>query len=540
LDFINNNRWYWIAIAITALLSYGFTLTNYSVSVDDETIQTYAHGGVLLSQGRFGSSHFLGLIFDAYDFLPFWLDFLGLIILVIAVVAWSIYFIRMSHGRLEKKFTIIFSCLLISFPVLAHLIIFMGALYSIGFSFLFTAVALILFSSSLCNDKDVSSLCFIKTLNFKSLFKIIAAIILLAISIGIFEWTPVLFLTGIFSGLLLEYICDDKGNKTMSSFKLFLFTCIIIIIILALAVILKEILTWLYQNINDIVPSGYTQNYMSWKVNTLLNDFPRFITTLFTVFFVDFFKGKDISLWLAVFDYSIIIELIIAVYLSIKNRSVIPFFIVICLIGSAFSLNIITGNVFLEARTYVHLAIPIAFAFMVLTYLVYFENPTTIQGIPGYLLLSMQKGIKIIVTIAVVLIILYQTKELSRLFYFEYLRYEADTRTAYNIIYEIEKQEGTLSKPVVFIGPFSGSANIRMGYIVFEHDRWSIPDRMVSPGRIIGFIAQLGYNLHAVSSQSDLDKALFESQKMPSYPKAGSIKVFDNFIIVKFGTPDAM
>ena len=120
------------------------------------------------------------------------------------------------------------------------------------------------------------------------------------------------------------------------------------------------------------------------------------------------------------------------------------------------------------------------------------------------------------------------------------MRYEADTRTAYNIIYEIEKQEGTLSKPVVFIGPFSGSANIRMGYIVFEHDRWSIPDRMVSPGRIIGFIAQLGYNLHAVSSQSDLDKALFESQKMPSYPKAGSIKVFDNFIIVKFGTPDAM
>ena len=116
--------------------------------------------------------------------------------------------------------------------------------------------------------------------------------------------------------------------------------------------------------------------------------------------------------------------------MSIKNRSVIPFFIVICLIGSAFSLNIITGNVFLEARTYVHLAIPIAFAFMVLTYLVYFENPTTIQGIPGYLLLSMQKGIKIIVTIAVVLIILYQTKELSRLFYFEYLRYEADTRTA--------------------------------------------------------------------------------------------------------------
>ena len=531
LDFFENNKWFWIAVAITTLLSYGFALTNYSVGVDNEAISSYVHGGVLLSQGRFGLSNFLGLIFDAFEFLPFWFDFLGLIILIIANIFWSVYFMRMSHGRLEKKYTIIFSCLSISYPVIAYLFIFMGSIYSIGFSLLFTGVALILFTSWLYDDRGVNSLH-----PLKSFYKVVAAIFFLAISIGIHEWTTALFLTGIFSGLLLEYICDDTG-KIKTSFKFFLYTVIKIIIILALAVILKEILTLLYQKINGIVPSGYTSNYISWKVNTIVNDIPKFIKNLFMVFFNDFFKGKDINLWLAVFNYAIIIEILIAIYLSIKNKSIIPSLIVFCIIGSSLSLNIITGNAFLEARTYVHLGVPIAFTFMLLTYLVFCENLTSIRTVPRYLLLFIQKGMKIVVITAVVLVCLYQTKSLSELFYFEYLRYEADVRTAYNIMYEIEKQDGSLKKPVVFIGPFSGSANINMGYVIFEHDRWNIPDRMEYSNRIIGFIEQLGYNMEAVSSQSDLDKALYESQKMPSYPKEGSIRVFDNFVVVKFGTP---
>ncbi len=524
VDFFVNNKWYWVAVIITTLLAYGFTLTNYSVSIDDEAISSYISGGVLLSQGRFGLSNFLALIFNAFEFLPFWFDFLGLIILLIAIVFWSIYFMKMSHGRLEKKYTIIFSCLTISYPVFAYLFIFMGSIYSMGFSFLFTVVALILFTSWLHDNNGVG------------LHLPVAAIFFLAISIGIHEWTPVLFLTGFFSGSLIEYICDD-AVKLKASFKSFLFIVLKTIIILALAVILKEIFTRLYQKINSISPDGYTLNYMSWKVGTIVNDIPKFITDLFTTFFYNFFTGKGVNLWLGVFDYSIIIEILIGIYLSIKNKNVIPSLLVYCIIVSAFSLNIITGNAFLEARTYVHLAVPIAFTFMVLTYLIFSENLTLRRTILRYLLLFLQKGMKIAVITTVILVALYQTQSISQLFYLEYLRYEADVRTAYNILNEIEKQDGSIKKPVVFVGPFSGSADIRMGYIIFEHDRWNLPDRMEYSTRIIGFYKQLGYNLQPVSSKSDLDDALTESQKMPSYPKEGSIKTFDNFVIVKFGTP---
>ena len=77
-----------------------------------------------------------------------------------------------------------------------------------------------------------------------------------------------------------------------------------------------------------------------------------------------------------------------------------------------------------------------------------------------------------------------------------------------------------------------------MGYVIFDHDRWNIPEKMLSPGRIIGFMRQLGYDMEACTSESDLNKAKEASRKMPSFPKEGSIQELDNFVIVKFGEID--
>ena len=527
LDFINNNRWFWIAIMITVLLAYGFTLTNYSVSVDDESMYKYCHRG-LLAQGRFGIMFFQS-IFDNCEFIPFWVDAIGLIVLITAIVFWSMFYIRMSHGKLEKKFTIIFACLCISFPVIAYLFIFMGGAYSIGLVLLFTAFALILVASWLYDGINASGLHSVTTI-----YKLIAAIFFLAISIGLLEWTTSLFLTGIFSGLLLEYVCADTEKRI--SLKTFLLTVLKVVVVLASAIVLNGMLTFLYQKVNGIVPSGYTSNYISWKGGTVLYEFSRFVAALSAKFFRDFYQGKGVDLWLVIFNYAITIYISIATYLSFKTKNIVSLIIVICIIGSAFSLNIVTGNASLDPRIYVHLAIPTAFSFMLLAYMFWGEY-RVLEKLDQGDFWFLHSGAKVVVIISVILIVLYQTKELSRLFYFEYLRYEADVRTAYKIIDEIEEQEGSLNKPVIFIGSFSSSANVKFGYIIYEHDRWNLPDTMKSQGRIIGFIRQLGYDMSPVQSQSDIDRALTEAQKMPSYPKKGSIKVFDNFVAIKFGEP---
>jgi hypothetical protein len=531
IEFIKDNKWYWVATAITAILSYGFTLTNYSVGVDDSEIPKYVQGDIL-AQGRFSGGQILRLIFDPYEFLPFWADALGMFVLIGSIIVWSMYFVRMSCGRMDKKYTIIFSCIVISFPVGAYLYIFSGALYNVGCAFLFVGVALILFWGSFQDSESISS----PLINFhkSSLSKISAAIIFLAISIGLVEWSAPLFLIGVFSGMLLYYGSNDATSVKLSS-KIFLITIVKITIVLVLALILKELLTNLYQKLNHISPSGYLSNYMIWNRSTVIQDIPRFIASLLTVFFGDLYEGQKTSFWLMAVSYGILADTFIAIYLSIKRKSGIPALIVFCFVISVFSLNIVTGNTILEMRTYVYLAMPTAFALMFATFLICEDNFTRLSS-PGTITLHMTSGLKIAVVSFIVLIVLLQTKEINRLLYWEYLRYEADVRTAYNIIDEIEKQDGSIKKPVVFIGPFRTSANIRMGYSVFEHDRWNLPERMVYPDRIISFMRQLGYNVRAVSSQNELDKALYEAKNMQSYPKEGSIRAFKDFIVVKFGS----
>lgn len=529
LDYFHNNNWWWIAVVFTAVLSYGFTLTHYSVGVDDESIWGYINGG-LLAQGRFGASHFLQLIFEAYEFLPFWFDFLGITILIIANILWSIFFIRMSLGKLNKNHTIIFSCIVISYPVIAHLFMFMGNAYSIGFTLLLTGTALLLFSSWLCSDRTDN------ILNpWHHFYKVIATVIILAISIGVLEWAAVIFLTGIFSGLLFEYVVSNNTKNEKISFKILSLYFLKIVIVLLLAVILNKFLAVLYQKINHVAASGYTSHYILWSADHFIYQTLQFVKNIYRVFFFDFMQGKPVVLWLNVFIYSIIFDLLIAAFFAIKYKSFIPVLMVFFIIGSAFSLNIITGNPSLELRTYIHLAVPVASAFMLVVFVVFSFESEIEKTVQNRLFVFVHKGIKIAAITAVVLVILYQTKELNRLFYFEYLRYEADVRTAYNIMNEIEKQAGSLKKPVAFVGPFTSSANIRMGYVVFDHDRWNIPEKILSPGRIIGFMRQLGYELTPVSSPADLNKAKYESRNMPAYPKEGSIQVFDDFVLVKFG-----
>jgi hypothetical protein len=362
LDYFHNNNWWWIAVVFTAVLSYGFTLTHYSVGVDDESIWSYMNGG-LLAQGRFGASHFLQLIFDAYEFLPFWFDFLGITILIIANILWSIFFIRMSHGKLNKNYTIIFSCIVISYPVIAHLFMFMGNAYSIGFTLLLTGTALLLFSSWLCSNRDNN------VLNpWRHFYKVIATVIILAISIGVLEWAAVIFLTGIFSGLLFEYVSNNTKNI---SFKTLLLYFCKIAIVLALAIFLNKFIAVLYQNINHVVASGYTSHYILWSADHFFYQTVSFVKNIYMGFFNDFIVGKPVPLWLNVFIYAIIFDLLIAAFFAIKYKSFIPVLMVFFIICSAFSLNIITGNPSLELRTYIHLAVPVASAFLLVVFVVF-------------------------------------------------------------------------------------------------------------------------------------------------------------------------
>ena len=48
------DKFFWIPVVITTLLCFGFTLTNYSIGIDDPTLFWYIDWKIFLQQGRWG------------------------------------------------------------------------------------------------------------------------------------------------------------------------------------------------------------------------------------------------------------------------------------------------------------------------------------------------------------------------------------------------------------------------------------------------------------------------------------------------------
>ncbi|GJM73200.1 hypothetical protein HMSSN036_54160 [Paenibacillus macerans] len=97
-EAFSRNRYYWIAITLTVLLAYGFTLTNFSMGVDDESFERYFFEGMLLAQGRWGA-HITKFIFNTYEFLPFWRDFIGVLLITAGVTLWGLYYSKNFSGN---------------------------------------------------------------------------------------------------------------------------------------------------------------------------------------------------------------------------------------------------------------------------------------------------------------------------------------------------------------------------------------------------------------------------------------------------------
>lgn len=103
--FISNKR-YMVTMIIVAILSYGFTITHYSIGMDDLCFDRYVHGTYLLSAKRWGT-WLLYNVLQINEFTPFWLDAVVVIFMVIIAIVLSA-FIRKQYGNKIMELYFIF------------------------------------------------------------------------------------------------------------------------------------------------------------------------------------------------------------------------------------------------------------------------------------------------------------------------------------------------------------------------------------------------------------------------------------------------
>ena len=137
LDELKKHRWYLICLGITIFLSYCFFWTHPAMGVDDTCVQRYFADGFAPTQGRW-TIFLLNKIFHVAEFSPFIVDFIGTAFVAAAAVVLSLLFSRLSGGKITWPALTVFSCLMVSYPLIGE--VFVYYLHNgIGLAYLLTA-----------------------------------------------------------------------------------------------------------------------------------------------------------------------------------------------------------------------------------------------------------------------------------------------------------------------------------------------------------------------------------------------------------------
>ena len=148
-----NNRIFMFIIILTAVLSYGFAITNYSVGIDDLALDRYVSGTWILSAGRWGTwlvYNILGIT----KFTPFWLEFVSAILIIITAITICAILKKKLKEKYNITLYIILAATYISYPLINQSFIYQPT----NLSIMFLLPSIFLFNLDVLISSELSSI----------------------------------------------------------------------------------------------------------------------------------------------------------------------------------------------------------------------------------------------------------------------------------------------------------------------------------------------------------------------------------------------
>ena len=123
---------YVICVFVVTFLGYGFFLTHTTVNIDSlGHIFYFGNGNIMLAAERWGSTFWFKL-FCWDDFYPCLTPMLGTLFFLFAVVFFCVLLRRCSGGNTRGGAEILFSCFLITYPLICEIWNYDGCLFYVG------------------------------------------------------------------------------------------------------------------------------------------------------------------------------------------------------------------------------------------------------------------------------------------------------------------------------------------------------------------------------------------------------------------------
>lgn len=513
------------ALLITAIFSFGFYITHYTVNLDDLTGEFYV-SGELLAQGRFTWTA-LGRFLKLYEHYPFFDAAFAIALMLVMLTLLCALFRMASGGAVSVGACIVFSCLYISYPLACEAYAFASLpLYiHIGGLLSFSAVYLLYSTNGRWKPLPMAAAC-----------------LLLILVCSLYESVAMMYIFFVCALLLTTMRHNTARFHGISGFLL---EGLRYVVPLALALLLETIIAnWLISVLN-LTRSVYALNSIIWAkgfFRICLND-------IITGFLYNVCIKSLVYLPLGVMCAAMLGMLAFAVIDSIRHKQHLPMLIAY---GGLFltlvMLSIIQGanSAYRTAQTY-----PLFIGFLGLL----------VTGWLGHL---KSKQLRIMLACGVALLVFFQAGDLNHWFAIDHERYQKERADVVAIARDIRRIDETGTLPVVFVGVYAldqrtqdqitvtdsrmveninrlravigqepmaeisivdtaVTSYIRWGTIAFGSNRW-----------LIEFFDYCGFHLNQ-GTEEMLEEAKQIKPTLPAWPSVGSVKAMDGYIIVNFG-----
>ena len=488
VKYFLDNKLFIIAVILITVLSYGFTITNLSIGMDDTAFDVYYKNKEMLAIGRWGA-YIVYNILNVTEFIPFWIDFMASCMIVLTAVLWCIFLKKNLKEKLPLGTYIIFATVFISYPIINESYIFENSSLAVMIGTFLASLGVMLFYENYNN------------IHKKSIYVLSALILTFAISM--YEaCTQVMLVSICMTSILMIY--TDKNKKIKDIFK-YIFCALGIV---AISVVLDQIVVKLIY-LAGVKTSDVAEKQINWGSYGILESLQLIVLNIINAI-------KNIQYYpVLIFDVASIIGLAIGILQSDKNKNWMILVIFIAMFLSNFAISVLQlGSVLYRTCTSWGL-----FVAIIMMAVYYFLNEYKIT--------------KILASIAITILVLQQTVSLNKLFYNDYKRYQKDLHIAYDLVYNLEKN-CDISKPLVIMGtPYKGMGNYGAQSNSLSVLWWGKKAFDDKGGEFIKFLNSLGYSFQNPTDE-EYAKGKIEAENMERYPKDGSIRELDDCIIINF------
>lgn len=467
------SRLFWIAF-LSALISYmvmyGFELTHFTLSIDEDSFDNFHH---TVELGRWGHAFLRNYILPE-PFVPFFTMALSIVITSAATAVSAVYLFK------ERQHVIGYTIICASMPVLAYQFQFQNQSDTLSIALLISSVMPIVF-----DRRELG------------LWRFAAFVALGSFAMSIYQSIILLPVTLLLIKELKLSLTSDvtlrAGVRKISG----------LFLLVVATYCLYSLATNFVQNRFSIQASPYLSNMSSWGKDSFSNVTDGIWENLWSRLSSDSHFGLNVY-WIT------IVPVCLMIVKSVFYRKAYPVLLALCIYIIPFALDIITGT-FLPARTLTQL--PFCFASLILLSLL------NVRSVYVY-------------AISFVLLCIGSANS-NRLFYADYVSNKQDDQLSHMMISDLVSKYPKFNAKNDYIY-FYGSDMLNNKWKPWKSENFGMSYFSFGDSRVIYYLNMTGFiNLRRVDN-SVINIMRNKIDSLPCWPQDGSIIKNENNYIIKY------